>query len=231
MIDIRNADCMEVMAQMEGGSIDLIVTDPPYDFKHVKGGGHFGNRDYFGELIPISEGIGEEQLEEFMRVLKKPNMYLWGNWKQIVKYLRYFDGMDVNTNLLSWHKSNPTPLCANTWLSDTEYCLYVRGKGVKLHGGYKDHNTYWITPLNTTDKQTYGHPTIKPIEIIAQMIKNSSKEGETVFDPYLGSGTTAVACKMLNRNCIGCEIEEKYIPIINKRLGKVDNNNNLDKWF
>lgn len=214
-----------------GGSIDLIVTDPPYSFKHVKGGGHFGNRDYFGELVPISQGIGEKELDEFMRILKKPNMYLWGNWKQILMYLAYFQDKDVNTNLLSWHKSNPTPLCANNWLSDTEYCLYVRGKGVRLHGGYKEHGTYWITPLNTEDKKKYEHPTIKPIEIISQLVENSSREGETVFDPYLGSGTTAVACKMLNRRFIGCEIEKKYIPTIYKRISEVENKRSLDKWF
>lgn len=227
MISIHNTDCIDLMATMEDKSIDLIVTDPPYSFNHVAGKGHFEDRNYFGELVPLSHGIGEKELGEFMRICKIPNMYLWGNWKQILFYISYFEHKNVNSNILCWHKSNPPPLCSNVWLNDTEYCLHVRGKGAKLYGGYADHKTYWTTSVNLTDKKKYGHPTIKPLEIISQMVKNSSLEGQTVFDPYLGSGTTAVACKMLNRNCIGCEIEEKYISLINNRLNAV----NEGKWF
>lgn len=227
MISINHMDCMELMATMGGGEVDLIVTDPPYTIDHLTGKGLFGDRTYFSELLPISKGISEKELDEFMRICKIPNMYLWGNWKQILFYLDYFREKKVSTNLLSWHKSNPVPVCSNKYLTDTEYCLYVRGKGAKLYGGYADHKSYWITPLNTADKKKFGHPTIKPLEIISQMVKNSSLEGQTVFDPYLGSGTTAVACKMLNRNCIGCEIEEKYISLINNRLNAV----NEGKWF
>lgn len=220
-----------------GGSIDLIVTDPPYTLPSLRGSGIFGKNHGFREnlfeknLEGLTGGISNEVLDEFMRILKKPNLYLWGNWKQILQYLQYFEDMDVNSNLLCWHKSNPTPLCSNKFLNDTEYCLYVRGKGVKLHGGYKEHGTYWVTQANIEDKKKYEHPTIKPIEIISQLVENSSREGETVFDPYLGSGTTAVACKMLNRRFIGCEIEKKYIPTIYKRISEVENKGSLDRWF
>lgn len=167
-----------------------------------------------------------------MRVLKRPNLYLWGNWKLILNYIRYFQEKNVFTNLLCWHKTNPIPLCGNQWLKDTEYCLYVRGKGVKLYGGYHEHNSYWITKANTEDKNKYQHPTIKPLPIIQQMIENSSQPGDIVFDPFLGSGTTAVACKLTNRNFIGCEIDEKYIPIIEQRLRDVEpKTGGLDNWI
>jgi len=226
---INHTDCMKFMRNMDEGSVNLIVTDPPYTIESVKGSGTFGKRDFFSGLESLSQGISDKELDEFMRILKTPNMYLWGNWKQILIYLDYFKDKNVNTTLLSWHKSNPVPLCSNKYLSDTEYCLYVRGKGVPLYGGYDTHSTYWVTPLNQSDKTKYGHPTIKPLEIIKKLILNSSSEGDVVFDPYLGSGTTAIAAQELNRSFIGCEIEEKYIEIINKRLS--EEHSKLNKWF
>lgn len=230
MIDIHNVDCMEYMKSMEDASIDLIVTDPPYLLTHtkIKSGEEFDGMEYMDELSTMAHGIENEQLDEFMRILKKPNMYLWGNWKLIVKYLDYFMDKDVNTNLLCWHKTSIVPMCNNIWVADTEYCLYVRGEGVRLHGGFNDHKTYWVSDNMDIRMNKMGHPTVKPLNIIKQMVKNSSVEGDVVFDPYLGSGTTAVACKLLNRNCIGCEIEPKYIEIIEKRLGQ---NRNLDRWM
>ena len=232
MIDIKKADCMDLMSTMEGGCIDLIVTDPPYLFDSLTGGGISTKREYFQSLKPLDNGMSDEQLDECLRILKKPNLYLWGNWKQIIAYLNYFEDKQVFTNLLCWHKSNPPPLCANKYLNDTEYCLFVRGKGVKLYGGYHEHNTYWVSQYNKEDKDKYQHPTIKPLPIIQQMVENSSLPGDTVFDPFLGSGTTAVACKLTNRNFIGCEIDEKYIPIIEQRLRDVEpKSGGLDSWL
>lgn len=69
---------------------------------------------------------------------------------------------------------------------------------------YEDATTIWHRPSNFKDNKKYGHPTIKPLDIISTLVRNSSKEGELVLDPFMGSGTTAVACKMQNRNFIKC---------------------------
>lgn len=233
MIDVKKADCMDLMSTMGGGSIDLIITDPPYLFDSLSGGGIARVRTHFNELDKLKQGIDSEELDEFMRILKKPNMYLWGNWKLILRYLAYFEDKNVSTNLLCWHKSNPLPLCNNQYLKDMEYCLFVRSHGVKLYGKYKDHFSYWVTSNNDTRLSKTGHPTVKPLPIIQQMVENSSQPGDIVFDPFLGSGTTAVACKLTGRNFIGCEIDEKYIPIIHKRLEDVEPKSlgGLDNWI
>lgn len=228
MIDIRNMDCLELLKSMEDKSVDLVVTDPPYEFNSTHGGGAFGSnkKQYHSELDNLSDGVSTEILSEIFRVLKQPNAYIWGNWKLITKVLRYVEDNVPNafTQILSWHKSNPTPMCNNKYLSDTEYCLFVRGKGVKVYGGYNDSHTYWITKLNTEDKKKWNHPTIKPEFIIEQLIKNSSQERERVLDPFLGSGTTAICCKRLNRDFIGCEIDKTYYETCLKRV----NQNTLD---
>lgn len=180
MIDIRNMDCLELLKSMDDKSVDLVVTDPPYLFESEDGGGAFGSakKQFHSEYTKFNEGVELRILDELIRVQKKINMYIWGNWKLMCSLLDYFKDKSVRTNILSWHKSNPVPMCNNKYLNDTEYCLFVREKGVKLYGGYNDSHTYWITKLNTEDKKKWNHPTIKPEFIIEQLIKNSSQERE-----------------------------------------------------
>lgn len=142
-------------------------------------------------IRPLTHGLDDAIMDECIRVMKRVNIYIWGNWRAITGYLDRFRDWDrFSTVLMSWHKTNPVPTCSNKYLNDTEYCLFVRERGVPLYGGYKDHGTYWTTPTNVGDKKLYLHPTIKPLDIIRTMIRNSSKSGDTVLDPFLGSGTT-----------------------------------------
>ena len=143
--------------------------------------------------------------------MKKINIYLWCSQKQIPVYLEYFvKGKGCNWNLLTWHKKNPVPACGNKYITDTEYCLFFREKGVKLFGSVDTKSTYFVTPLNVKDKRQWGHPTIKPLEFFTKHIINSSVGGDLVLDPFMGSGTTAVACIREKRNFIGFELNEEY---------------------
>lgn len=217
-IDLFNGDCLDRLRTIPTASVDLAVLDPPYDFRDVRGGGAFGskNRTYHGELEPMSRGLNAEIVSEVMRVLKAPNLYLWGNWRAIVGYLDTFGR--YNTTLLSWHKTNPPPLCSNKYLTDTEYCLHIRAKGVKIRGGYADHKTWWVTPLNTQDRDLYKHPTPKPVDITRVMIRNSTDPDQVVLDPFLGSGTTGVAAVMEGRSFIGCEIDPQHFRTAKARI-------------
>jgi DNA modification methylase len=96
--------------------------------------------------------------------------------------------------------------------------LFFREKGVKIYGSFDTKFTYYVTPSNMEDKRRYKHPTIKPLTIVKNLITNSSMEGELVFDPFLGSGTTGVAAKELGRDFIGCEISDEYIKIARTRI-------------
>lgn len=78
--------------------------------------------------------------------------------------------------------------------------------------------TIYYTAVNQNDKKQYLHPTIKPINIIENLVKISSREGEIILDPFVGSGTTCVASKRLDRKYIGFEINEKYYKIAKDRL-------------
>ena len=131
-------------------------------------------------------------------------------------------GKKCNWNLLSWHKSNPVPACGNKYLTDTEFILFFREKGVKIGGEFKTKFTYYVTPLNQADKKRYGHPTIKSLEIVQNLIINSSEPGDIVFDPFLGSGTTAIAAVNTGRHYIGFEMDPDYFDIACRRLDETE---------
>ena len=92
---------------------------------------------------------------------------------------------------------------------------------------YDAAKTVYYQPINIKDKRSYGHPTIKPLNIIENLVLNSSKEGDVILDPFMGSGTTGVACKELGRNFIGCEIDKNYFEIAKKRIDSVDTESKL----
>ena len=220
---IERGDCLNLLKQLPDKTVDLVVTDPPYVIDN-KGGGLYTQEDkqYVKQLEGIKDGFSTEVLDELCRVMKNINIYLWCSQKQLFPLIEYFvKGKKCNFNLITWHKTNPIPACGNKYLTDTEYCLFFREKGVKIYGEFSTKFTYYVTPLNQKDKKLYNHPTIKPLDIIQNLVVNSSMEGDLVLDPFLGSGTTAVACVNTNRHYIGFELDHQYYDIACKRLDEV----------
>ena len=226
-IDIHNADCLDILKRIPDKSIDLVITDPPYEIS-TSGAGIYKHEDkqYIKELNSMKDGFSESVLDEICRVLKKINVYFFCSQKQIIPLLDYFvKGKGCNYNLISWHKSNPVPACGNKYLTDTEFILFFREKGVKIYGEFSTKFTYYVTPLNQKDKKLYGHPTVKPLEIVKNFVVNSSQPGDTVLDPFMGSGTTGVACVESDRDFIGIESDERYFETARERISNAQRGN------
>ena len=115
-------------------------------------------------------------------------------------------------------QNQPTPATNNTWLPGVEYCLYFRETGIKLNDGYDHKSKFYVSGLNVADKNDYGHPTCKPLEFVIKNIEHVCQPGDTVLDPFLGSGTSCLAAKRLGLNYIGFEINEEYYEMSVKRL-------------
>ena len=186
---IYNEDCLMGMKRIPDGTVDCIITDPPYVLEN-QGGGFWGKSDEgatythrltrkgMDKLSDIKDGITNEVLDEMCRVMKKINLYIFCSQRQIRQYLDYFvEGRGCNWNLLCWHKTNPIPACGNKYLNDTEYILFFREKGVRLYGSYDTKRTYYVTLRNQEDNVRYHHPTVKPLGIIRRLIENSSQRG------------------------------------------------------
>lgn len=232
---IYNEDCLEGMRRMPDGCVDLVITDPPYLIGNQGGGfwskaaegNHYnarGTRKGMEKLSDIKDGFDDAILDELCRVMKKINLYVFCSQKQIQRYLDYFvNKRGCNWNLISWHKTNPIPACGNKYLSDTEFILFFREKGVRVYGTYETKRTFYVTLRNQEDNVRYNHPTVKPLNIIRNLIINSSEMGGVILDPFIGTGTTAVAAKQEGRHYIGFEIDKGYYKTAKGRVSALAN--------
>lgn len=210
-------DCLERMKEIPDGSVDLILTDPPYDIKNTKAGGKsklaksMQSMNDELALAKITKGFDILILDELVRINKNINMYFFCNKSQLPMYMKYFViDRECSFDLIKWVKTNAMPTYNNKYLSDTEYCFYARKSGYCNPVNYTDASTLYHAPINAKDKKLFGHPTIKPLPLLERLVSNSSKEYSTVLDPFMGSGSTGVACNNLNRKFIGIELLPEY---------------------
>lgn len=223
--EIILGDAYSLIKTLPDKSVDLIVTDPPYEFAHIDFGSTTENkwysRRYADEISEdnLKSGIDLEILDDFVRVLKKINVYIFCNKEQIYDYMTYFvKERGCNFEFLIWAKTNPSPFANNHYLKDKEYCLYFWEKGVRLNTTAERGKTVFLTNVNKADKERYGHPTIKPEAIIESLILNSSERGGLILDPFCGSGTVPAVAKKLGRRYIGFELVEKWHKVATDRL-------------
>lgn len=216
-------DCSDGMKQINKNSVDLIVTDPPYDVNYGEKSlilSKFGKaRD---KQIKRDENYKEfgfnynEISFLFNKVLKEnAHCYVFCADKQVVNWIRSMELNDFKYGgYLVWVKHRQTfdLSFGFNYNYSTELCLYFR-KGVKKLNKLGLNNV-----MDYPTKNCLIHPAEKPEGMIRYLINNSSNEGDTVLDAFMGSGTTAVACKQMNRNFIGFEVSEEYCKIIMERL-------------
>lgn len=214
-------NCYEELKNIPDNSVDLVVTDPPYEIIGLHGAGIIKNRPYLRQMMnsDLGSGINIELLDELSRIMKHIYIYIWCNKEQIYDYLTYFvKEKGCNFEMFIWNKTNVPPFTNGHYLKDKEYCLLFWEQGCKIQGSYETMATVYRTTINSKDKLYYKHPTIKPLNIIENFVKNSSREGDTVLDCFMGSGTTGVACRNLNRDFIGIEINPEYYEIRKNRV-------------
>lgn len=224
-IELEQGDCLKLLKGISSNTIDLICTDPPYKYNLNKLGERGNSKwqknrlGHLTEILQMHNGFNPLIIKEMIRVMKHINLYIWCSKEQLLPLLDLFvHHYHCYYTIITWHKTNPLPFTKNKYLSDTEYCLFFHSKGVHINGNYHSKFTYYVSPINTKDKRKWHHPTIKPLKIIKNQIINSSKKNDIVLDPFIGSGTTAVACQELDRNCIGMEINPQYIQIARQRI-------------
>lgn len=231
---LYNDDCFKVLKTLPDHFVDLVVTDPPYEMSATNGGGSINSVMKMNRSLKqlddadISKGYNIKEVgKELVRVMKNINLYVWCNKVQIPDYFYYYvNELGCKFEIICWHKTNALPTYKNKYLSDTEYCLYFRKGGycdpsqTAEEERYENAKTFYITPRNAKDKKLWKHPTIKPLDITQKFIKNSSKKGDLVLDCFMGSGTTGVACKNLERDFIGIELNRDYYKIALERIGE-----------
>jgi site-specific DNA-methyltransferase (adenine-specific) len=219
-IDLKMGDALEILKTIPSESIDCVVTDPPY--KIITGGDSNGknsirpkgilkgNRELMRTVPKFSEW-----LPELFRVLKDGTQnYVMVNSSNLLKMSNEIEkaGFKIQ-NFLVWQKNNCTP--SQFYMKNCEYTIFFRkgnSKYINDIGGSKTVHSFNNIIGNKV------HPTEKPIELMEFYINNSTNENDVVLDPFMGSGTTGVACKNLNRRFIGIEMQEDYFNIASERV-------------
>ena len=226
MITLYNADCLDVLKTVKSESIDLVVTDPPY--RTISGGnksekwksGYSSSVLYKndGKIFEYNSITFEEWIPEVYRVLKDgTHFYCMTNTINLCKIVEVATecGFYLH-NILVWEKNTAN---TNRWyMKNCEYTLFFKKGRAKTINNPSSKTVHSFN--NPIDKK---HPTEKPVELMELYVSNSSNEGETVLDLFMGSGATGVACKNLNRNFIGVEISKEYYRIALQNINDVHN--------
>ena len=206
----------DVEMLMNGEKADMVFTDPPYSIT-VQGGGALIK--HFTKTAERIKDIVDFEPKEWLQTLPfyfngNMNTFIFCNKNLIPDYLNYAKECGYNFNILVWCKKQVVPFTGGHHYSDIEYIIYLSKKPI-FNNGLKDaeYRKYFVCD----NEKNKDHPTIKPLEIIANEIKIASNINGVVADCFLGSGSTLIACEKTKRKCYGMEIDPHYCDVIVKR--------------
>lgn len=220
-------DCLEIMPTLPDKSVDLILTDPPYPglkggLKHSVGG--VSHRVQPTITVGTPWGDELEALRDFQRVARY-GAIVFCSWHSIGEVRSLLGGEAVG--LVTWYKRNsqtsfrnrPHYMCEYAWL--VEYKPGLRWNVIKTHYDIPGLAAGCMATerLLESDTSKALHPTQKPLELISQLVLAAPKNS-IVLDPYMGTGTTGVSCKLNHQQFIGIELESKYFNVAKKRIAE-----------
>ena len=218
MIDLKLGDCLEVMKQLSDKSVDLVLTDPPYNIAREnnfstmgRAGIDFGEWDKGFDLFSY--------IDEVSRILKKDGSFVVFNaWRNLGAIADYAEKQGFETkDMIRLEKSNPMPRNRDRrYITDYECAIWFVKKGAKWTFNRQD--SKYQRPKFVASIESGLHPTQKNLSLMENLVKIHSNEDDIVIDPFMGSGTTGLACKNLKRNFIGIEKELKYFETAKRRI-------------
>ena len=219
MINLMNGNCLELIKTIPDGSVDLCISDIPYKLTGGGKGDGANSKRPKGILGENSQLMKvpkfEDWLPELYRVMKNgTHIYLMCNFKNLNDLMnKSLSAGFKHVNLLVWEKNNCTP--SQFYMKNCEYTLLLRKGSSKYINNIGESKT--VHKFNNIIGNKV-HPTEKPITLMEFYLTNSSNKGDVVLDMFMGSGSTGVAAKNLNRSFIGIELDETYFEIAKERI-------------
>lgn len=244
-------DCNRILKSLDDNSVDMIFADPPYFLSSGGVSCHSGkqvsvNKGDWDETMSFEDILkfNRRWLRNCRRVLKE-NGTIWisGTLHNIysIGVALTLEGYSIINNI-TWQKPNPSPnLACRCFTHSTETILWARkidkkGKKGKHYFNYslmkelnngKQMRDVWLLNLPKKEEKAYGkHPTQKPLSLLERIVLASTKEGDIVLDPFNGSGTTGIACRLLNRKYIGIDTSAAYLNVTVERYFDVKGGTN-----
>ena len=211
---VIQGDSRLVLGTLESNSIDLLLTDPPYGMDFKSG---WNDKDKIAnDKIDDTVTLLDDVLFECARVLKDDaHFYIFGNIKYITEVKPIIEKHLKLKQVLIWDREVIGMGDLKAYGNSFDIVYFGFNKTYKELNGTRDRD---ILRFNRIDPGKNIHPTEKPTSILEYMIKKSTKEDDMILDPFAGGGSTLLASKNLNRNCIGIEVEQKYVDLIKDRL-------------
>lgn len=224
---ISNKDCIEQIKDIPDKSIDLILTDPPYNIaKYSTGNIPLPNRE------AVNNDLGTWDLKEinpnnlvygFKRILKpNGNIFIFTSYNLMGKWHEAFDSEFDTFQFFIWHKTNPMPkIYKNGFLNSCEMLVCLWNKKHKWNfSNQKDMHNFFECPICMGPERLKEpkHPAQKPLKLIKHLIGIGSDEGDLVYDPFMGVGTTCVAALEMKRRFVGVEIDKLFFDAAKKRI-------------
>ena len=213
--ELYNGDCLKVMDKLieAGVKVDAVITDPPY-------GINFQSGQRTEKYKKIANDDDLSYLDEFFQKCDKllkdnTHIYCFCSWHHIDKFKIAFEKYFKLKNIIVWDKHNSTMGdLKGAYAPKHEFILFGHN-GRRLRNGKRFPD---IIPAHATGN--IYHPTQKPVDLLKIFIKQSTNKDELILDPFMGSGSTGVACMNTNRRFIGIELDEDYFNIAEERLKK-----------
>ena len=214
---IKQGDCLQLMKDVPCGSVDMILTDPPYGIRYRS-----NMRIKTDRFDPLENDDNDARLlaySEFARILKSDSVAIvFASWKNVAvdiqELQKYFD----IKNVIVWFKGGGgIGDLKHTLSTDYELAIVCHKGKCRLRG--KREGSVWS--CRKVNPRRMLHATQKPIDLLVRMIEKYTDRNAVVFDPFMGSGSTCVAAVNSGRHYIGFEIDEKYFKIAQKRLQEV----------
>jgi site-specific DNA-methyltransferase (adenine-specific)/modification methylase len=237
---IYKESCLETLKRMKDNSIDSVITSPPYNMNLRIRNGVYCSRQIVKELstkyanfddnLPIEEYY-ELHLSILKELLRVSSMVFYniqivtGSKRAIFKIIGELS--DYLKDIVIWDKGNGQPAMAERVMNRRTELILIFDKNNAISRQFDVCNfkrgtldDLWL--IKRGKKVSSEHGAVFPEELIYTILENFTKEGNTIYDPFMGTGTTAVVSKKLKRNYIGSEISEEYIKVANKRLKELD---------
>lgn len=187
---------------------DVCITDPPYEIT-ATGGGIGATRKDLADTTGFTDcGFDYALLSSFR------NWACFGTLRQVPLLIEA--AARRRWMLVTWNKSNPCPLVSGNYLPDTEYIIHAWTPPGGLYGTVRDKARFIVHPLG--DKEVGNHPNEKPVRVMTKIIRTASDAGQTVIDPFMGSGTTGIACIRQGRRFVGIERDRRWFDEAVDRL-------------
>lgn len=218
---IYNEDCLKTMNSLDNESVDLIVTDPPYLMQYKTNHRKDKNHEFTNEILNSNnEQLIKDYIKECYRILKNDSaIYMFSSETKIDFFKQEIEKYFNIKNIIVWVKNNHTAGDLEAAFGrQKEFIIYANKGRCKING--KRLTDIWNFDRVAGDNLI--HQNQKPISLIKRCVKKSSNKGDIVFDGFMGSGTTAIASQLLEREFIGSELDNSKWKKAIKRIGKLN---------